>query len=178
MRLRSGMKVKWKGVVYEINAISASGEQVQLVGEDGLSNVAPAAEVTPHPFLVTITYFKPSGKYYCEDEDVTWPEDETHFTKWTPFEALVRVRDMFAVCMETPLGYPQFAYPGRQDAIDRVVDRARTIALAGEPSPRQVTCLSCAGTHVATLQPGTAQLRPCPNCKGRGTVDVPESSST
>ena len=55
---------------------------------------------------VTITYFKSSGKYYTEDDDVEWPEDPTHYNGWKPFKDLVRIRSMIAVCMDTPMGFP------------------------------------------------------------------------
>lgn len=56
---------------------------------------------------VTIHYFKPdSGKWYCDDEDVEWPADPNHYTGFKPFAEIVRMKDMFAVCLETPLGFP------------------------------------------------------------------------
>ena len=66
------------------------------------------------PARVTITYFKPSGKYYCEDEDVEWPRCASHYTGWAPFESLHRIESMYAVCMVTPLGYPQFSKPRKE----------------------------------------------------------------
>lgn len=62
-------------------------------------------ELSP-PRTVEIVYFKPSGKYYTTDEEVPWPRDPSHYTGWAPFSSLHRIRDMFAVCMETPLGFP------------------------------------------------------------------------
>lgn len=59
--------------------------------------------------IVTIHYFKSSGKWYCSDEDVEWPSDADHYTKWAPFESVVRLKDMVAICMETPMGYPQMS---------------------------------------------------------------------
>jgi len=45
--------------------------------------------------LVDITYFKESGKYYTEDTDVEWPRDPTHFTRYRPFDELVRIKGMY-----------------------------------------------------------------------------------
>lgn len=55
---------------------------------------------------VNITYFKANGKHYT-DEDVEWPPDLTHYSKWAPFERIVRIKTMHAVCLANPLGYPQ-----------------------------------------------------------------------
>lgn len=63
------------------------------------------------PVMVSIVYFKPSGKWYCEDESVLWQPDPNHYTKWAPFETLHRIRGMFAVCMGTPLGFPVSSPP-------------------------------------------------------------------
>lgn len=64
------------------------------------------------PVVVTIRYFKPtSGKWYCNDEDVTWAPDPDHYTGWRAFKDLVRLKDMTAVCIDSPLGVPQSA-PG------------------------------------------------------------------
>jgi hypothetical protein len=68
---------------------------------------------------VVIQYFKMSGKWYTDDEDVEWPEDKNHYTGWKPFEDVVRLKDMFAVCMESPLGYPQFCWPQQAEALGR-----------------------------------------------------------
>jgi len=65
------------------------------------------------PTRVTIHYFKPSGKWYCDDEGVEWPRDPDHYSGWVPFDRIARLKDMFAVCMENPLGFPQFARPTR-----------------------------------------------------------------
>jgi hypothetical protein len=66
---------------------------------------------------VTITYFKPSGKYYTEDENVEWSPDATHYTGWAPFERVVRIKAMFAVCFNAPHGFPQMYVPqGAADA--------------------------------------------------------------
>jgi hypothetical protein len=63
-------------------------------------------ELAP-PFLAEVVYFKPgSGKYYTIDEQTPWPRDPSHYTGWAPFSSLHRIQDMFAVCMETPLGFP------------------------------------------------------------------------
>lgn len=60
------------------------------------------------PVLVSIHYFKPtSGKWYCEDEDVEWKPDPNHFTGWQNFRELHRLKDMMAVCLVNPLGFPQ-----------------------------------------------------------------------
>ena len=63
----------------------------------------------------TITYFKPSGKYYTEDKNVEWPRDPKHYNGWKPFDDVVRIKGMFAVCMESPLGYPQFCHPQKTE---------------------------------------------------------------
>jgi hypothetical protein len=60
---------------------------------------------------VKISYFKPSGKWHADDDDAEWPRDPKHYTGWAPFEDVVCLKDMFAVCMETPLGFPQLCYP-------------------------------------------------------------------
>ncbi len=61
---------------------------------------------------VNITYFKPrSGKYYITDENVEWPKDPEHYSGFIPFSSLVRIKDMIAVCMENPLGFPQMHVP-------------------------------------------------------------------
>lgn len=59
---------------------------------------------------VTITYFKPSGKYYTEEE-TDWPVDPAHWTKWKPFEDVVRIKNMIAVCIDAPHGFPQMHVP-------------------------------------------------------------------
>lgn len=67
--------------------------------------------------LVTITYFKPSGKYYCEDENVEWCKrlvPNSNDERWDPFEKIVRIKYMFAVCMENPLGFPQMWVPEKE----------------------------------------------------------------
>ena len=66
------------------------------------------------PVVVSIVYFKPRGKWYCEDESVLWHPDPSHYTKWQPFEALHRIRAMFAVCMATPLGFPVSNPPSQE----------------------------------------------------------------
>ena len=64
------------------------------------------------PCLVTIHYFKPlSGKWMYTDEDVEWAPDPTHYTKWRDFRELQRLKDMTAVCILSPLGFPQ-SLPG------------------------------------------------------------------
>ena len=66
------------------------------------------------PVLVRIDYFKPqSGKWYTEDQDVLWSPDAEHYTRWQPFSTLVRLKEMWAVCMATPLGYPIACPPSR-----------------------------------------------------------------
>lgn len=68
-------------------------------------------ELSP-PRLVEIVYFKPgSGKYYTEDKEVSWPRDPSHYTGWATFTSLHRIKDMFAVCLETPLGFPHASPP-------------------------------------------------------------------
>lgn len=62
---------------------------------------------------VSITYFKLTGKYYTTDENVEWPPDTSHYSGWAPFKTLVRIKDMVAVCMETPLGFPHMYSPTR-----------------------------------------------------------------
>jgi len=56
---------------------------------------------------VTIHYFKLSGKWYCDDENVEWPENPKNVT----LKSLHRISDMYAVCLENPLGFPQFSLP-------------------------------------------------------------------
>lgn len=71
---------------------------------------------------VSITYFKPSGKYYTTDENVYWPEDKSHYTGWAPFRQLHRIKGMIAVCMgENPLGFPQLS-PPFPEALDDAVE--------------------------------------------------------
>ncbi len=60
---------------------------------------------------VVISYFKPSGKWYTDDEDVDWPRDPLHYSGWATLQSLHRIKTMFAVCMENPLGFPQFSKP-------------------------------------------------------------------
>lgn len=61
---------------------------------------------------VLITYFKPSGKYYTEEE-VEWPTDSSHWTEWKAFEDVARIKNMIAVCMVAPHGFPQMHVPPR-----------------------------------------------------------------
>lgn len=67
------------------------------------------------PVIVTISYFKVSGKWYCDDEDIEWSRDADHYTGWVPFRSLHRIEEMYAVCMENPLGFPQFDHPIKVD---------------------------------------------------------------
>jgi hypothetical protein len=60
---------------------------------------------------VSIHYFKPSGKWYTQDDNVEWPTDAVYYTGFAPFTSLHRIKSMFAVCMENPLGFPQFSRP-------------------------------------------------------------------
>lgn len=59
----------------------------------------------------TVTYFKPSGKFYTEDKDVQWLADPDDCEKWQRFEDVVRIKDMIAVCFDSPHGYPQMYVP-------------------------------------------------------------------
>lgn len=63
------------------------------------------------PTRVTVHYFKRTGKWYCDDEDVEWPRDPEHYTGWATLRSLHRIEDMYAVCLENPLGFPQFSHP-------------------------------------------------------------------
>jgi len=63
------------------------------------------------PKTHTITYFKPSGKYYCEDTGVVWPTDKPDHSGFNPLHTFQRIRDMYAVCMDAPHGFPQFSKP-------------------------------------------------------------------
>ena len=66
------------------------------------------------PVRVRIAYFKSqSGKWYTEDQDVLWSPDAEYHTRWQPFSSLVRLQEMWAVCMATPLGYPIACPPSR-----------------------------------------------------------------
>jgi hypothetical protein len=117
---------------------------------------------------VVITYFKPSGKYYCQDEDAEWPEDPTHFTKWAPFEAVARIKGMIAVCMESPLGYPQFVYPQEAPALRDVITNAIRTTRDGGPIKEPLTCEECHGTRAI---PTRGPLEKCPGCQGLGIVE-------
>lgn len=88
------------------------------------------------PVLVSIHYFKPTtGKWYCEDESVEWKPDATHFDGWQPFSQLHRLKDMTAVCLLTPLGFPQsspgdlskWGEPTRCDAVGDAYAKARQL---------------------------------------------------
>jgi hypothetical protein len=57
-----------------------------------------------------IVYFKPSGKYYT-DEKVTWPKDAPDHSGWNPLSTFHRIKEMYAVCMDAPHGFPQFSPP-------------------------------------------------------------------
>lgn len=74
------------------------------------------SEVSTSPVLVEITYFKRSGKYYCTDEGVEWPRDPNHYSGWAPFSSLHRIKEMYAVCMEGPLGFPHFSHPKDEES--------------------------------------------------------------
>lgn len=74
------------------------------------------------PVLVTISYFKPSGKWYTTDEDVLWGPDPNHYDGWKDFRQIVRLKDMFAVCMQTPLGFPQSCPPEKPALLDSDLD--------------------------------------------------------
>ena len=57
---------------------------------------------------VHVQFFKPSGKWYT-DEEIEWPEDPSHYTRWAPFDSILpagRLRGMVAVCIRTPWGFP------------------------------------------------------------------------
>ncbi len=63
----------------------------------------------PATARVAIDYFKPSGKWYTRDANVEWPRDATHHSGWLPFAKLARIKSMVAVCLDSPLGFPQMA---------------------------------------------------------------------
>jgi hypothetical protein len=61
---------------------------------------------------VEVLYFKPSGKYYTTDLGVVWPRDASHYSGWAPFEKVARrIVGMVALCIESPLGFPQMHVP-------------------------------------------------------------------
>lgn len=86
---------------------------VVLKGGDLSVETFEGARVHPNTtrsLAVKITYFKASsGKYYLEDERVEWKADPNHYTGWRDFSEVVRLHDMIAVCMNTPLGFPQMS---------------------------------------------------------------------
>ncbi len=55
-----------------------------------------------------ICYFKASGKYYTTDI-VEWPTDAPDHSGYNPISSLHRIKDMHAVCMDAPQGFPQFS---------------------------------------------------------------------
>ena len=57
-----------------------------------------------------IVYFKASGKYYTS-EKVEWPKDAPDHSGWNPLSTFHRIKEMYAVCMDTPHGFPQFSPP-------------------------------------------------------------------
>jgi hypothetical protein len=65
---------------------------------------------------VRITYFKPTGKYYTT-EDAEWEEDPAHYSGWKPFIAVVRMQNMIAVCLDSPLGYPVCHNPAQPTSL-------------------------------------------------------------
>lgn len=65
--------------------------------------------------LVSVHYFKASGKWYTEDRNAEWLPDASDYTGWAPFASVVRIKNMFAVCLETPLGYPKFYRPPSEE---------------------------------------------------------------
>lgn len=164
-----GQTVKWTGLTFTIHSFSENEQRAQLVNPEGLYSTAPVTELS---FVVTITYFKTSGKYYTEDEAVEWRRDVNHFTGWQDFSAVVRLRDMFAVCMETPLGYPTFHYPQQSDALDHVDTVVGRLRQGGEPRGDQLACAECHGTR-SRLCGSDGHLHRCLRCNGRGTVDAP-----
>lgn len=68
-------------------------------------------EVPADYALVTITYFKPGGKWYMTEEE-KWYRDPEHYSKWQKFDDVPRCKDMIAVCIDTPLGFPHIRQPG------------------------------------------------------------------
>lgn len=83
------------------------GIQDWYMEDSDAGNVVVARQETGFVFLAKVTYFKASGKWYT-DEETKWPLDESHYTGWSPFSAICRIRnEMIAVCMVTPLGFPQ-----------------------------------------------------------------------
>ncbi len=56
-----------------------------------------------------ICYFKAnSGKYYTTDV-VEWPTDAPDHSGYNPISSFHRIKDMHAVCMDAPQGFPQFS---------------------------------------------------------------------
>ncbi len=55
-----------------------------------------------------ICYFKASGKYYTTDV-VEWSTDAPDHSGYNPISSFHRIKDMHAVCMDAPHGFPQFS---------------------------------------------------------------------
>ncbi len=89
---------------YRIFVASVLDDHVRFFDKSEAFELVRLAE----PFEAHVTYFKASGKYYTS-EKTPWPRDPTHHSGWVPFASLHRLRDMTAVCLETPVGYPQMS---------------------------------------------------------------------
>lgn len=117
-------------------------------------------KVATDPTRVTIHYFKPSGKWYCDDENVEWPRDPEHYSGWQPIAQLARLKDMIAVCLESPLGFPQMALPlTHLNETERVlvlgllrgdVESVRVALRAIVEGDRCWICSGSRGSHVLT----------------------------
>lgn len=94
------------------------------------------------PVRVSIHYFKPtSGKWYCDDENVEWRPDAGNYTGWQDFRELHRLKDMTAVCLVSPLGFPQSS-PG---------DLAQWNDNRGVPLPGETVTVKLSQEHYAFL---------------------------
>jgi hypothetical protein len=91
------------------------------------SSPAPAPDAGEGAQYV-VTYFKQSGKYYTE-ESVEWPKGTLGIH--VPLSSVHRIKDMHAVCIDSPFGFPQFSPSPERDAAHRAeVDAAREEGLA------------------------------------------------
>jgi hypothetical protein len=89
------------------NVIESAGKELGKVFEVRDGDVTVTADYA----IVTITYFKDTGKYYTEEKE-KWYRDPTHYSKWKKFDDVPRIKDMLAVCIDTPLGFPHIRQPG------------------------------------------------------------------
>lgn len=128
------------------------------------------------PVLVTIHYFKPtSGKWYCDDENVVWAPDPSHYTGWQDFRALHRLRNMTAVCIVTPLGFPQSS-PG--DLSKGQVGDEGHLAPVTCTKCRQNPCFcrGASGGLAGPVEPGAYARNPTVRC-WRCKQDVSEGAT-